>query len=172
MQCARGQSPLNGNVWSQPHRPMGRYRIAISWIFFHLAFSIEGYNAANLFPFLLNQEAGKFIIFSLVLQFIVCEKKKILWSCIPFVVQRVSHTCARTHNRQFYNCGLSALLGPVHSNAFWKVCVFVIIENSSINSGPHYCFDAFSTVPTKTFENDRASCTLIVMCKLNFMRML
>ena len=39
-------------------------------------------------------------------------------------------------------------LGPVHINAFSKECV-------SINSRPHYRFDAFSTVHTKTLENDR-----------------
>ena len=30
----------------------------------------------------------------------------------------------------------------------------VVIENASIDSRPHYYFDAFSTVHTKTFEND------------------
>ena len=40
----------------------------------------------------------------------------------------------------------------------------VVIENASIDSRPHYYFDAFSTVHTKTFENDilpRACVTLI-----------
>ena len=32
---------------------------------------------------------------------------------------------------------------------------FVVIENASIDSRPHYRFDAFSTVRTKTFENAR-----------------
>ena len=39
-------------------------------------------------------------------------------------------------------------LGPVHT-------YFVVIENASIDSRPHYRFGAFSTVHTKTFENDR-----------------
>ena len=47
---------------------------------------------------------------------------------------------------------LWGLLGPVHTNAFSKVCVFVVIENASIDSRPHYRFDAFSTVRTKTLE--------------------
>ena len=33
-------------------------------------------NAANLFPFLFNHEAGKLIIFSRILQFIVCRRGK------------------------------------------------------------------------------------------------
>ena len=43
---------------------------------------------------------------------------------------------------------------PVHTNAFSIVCVFVVIENASIDSRPHYRFDAFLTAQTKTFEND------------------
>ena len=85
---------------------------------------------------------------------------------MPFDVQSVRQSCARTHIRPFY---VQLYVGPVHTNAFWKVCVFIIIENESINSSPHYCFDAFSTVHTKSFENDRARCTL--WCKLNSMRM-
>ena len=38
---------------------------------------------------------------------------------------------------------------------FQKEEVFVVIENASIDSRPHYRFDALSTVQTKTFENDR-----------------
>ena len=45
--------------------------------------------------------------------------------------------------------------GPVHTNAFSKVCFAVVIENASIDSRLHYRFDVFSTVHTKTFENDR-----------------
>ena len=45
--------------------------------------------------------------------------------------------------------------GPVHTNAFSKVCVAVVIENASIDSRLHYRFDVFSTFHTKTFENDR-----------------
>ena len=60
--------------------------------------------------------------------------------------------------------------GPVRTNAFPKVCVFVVIEKASINSRPHYRFDALSTVHTKTFENDRiarcdVSWTLRACCK-------
>ena len=47
---------------------------------------------------------------------------------------------------------------PVHTNAFSIVCVFVVIENASIDSRPHYRFDAFLTAQTKTFENDRTKC--------------
>ena len=53
--------------------------------------------------------------------------------------------------------------GPVRTNAFPKVCVFVVIEKASINSRPHYRFDALSTVHTKTFENDR-----IARCEVRF----
>ena len=34
-------------------------------------------------------------------------------------------------------------LRPVHTNAFSKVCVFVVIANASIDSRPHNRFDAF-----------------------------
>ena len=44
---------------------------------------------------------------------------------------------------------------PVHTNALSNVYVFVVIENTSIDSRPHYRFYEFSTVLTKTFENDR-----------------
>ena len=44
---------------------------------------------------------------------------------------------------------------PVHTNGFSKVCVFVVIENASVDSCPHHYSDAFSTVHTKTFEKDR-----------------
>ena len=47
---------------------------------------------------------------------------------------------------------LWGFLGPVHTNALSKVCLFVVIENASIDSRPHYRFDAFSTVRTKTVE--------------------
>lgn len=85
-------------------------------------------NAANLFPFLFNHEAGKLIIFSRILQFIVCQReKKILWSWAPVLldVQSVGHSCARTHNRPFYSREPEPyyLYYPVHTNAFslsWK----------------------------------------------------
>ena len=35
-----------------------------------------------------------------------------------------------------------------HANAFSKERVFAVIENASIDSSPHYRFDAFSTVQT------------------------
>ena len=57
---------------------------------------------------------------------------------------------------RFALCSVARLvLGPVHADAFSKVCVFVVFENASIDSRPHYRFDAFSNVHTKTFENDR-----------------
>ena len=52
---------------------------------------------------------------------------------------------------------LWGLLGPVHTNAFSKVCFFFVIENASIDSRPHYRSVAFSTVHVKTSENDRIS---------------
>ena len=36
--------------------------------------------------------------------------------------------------------------------------VFVVIGNASIDSRPHFRFDAFSTVRAKTLENDRIAC--------------
>ena len=42
-----------------------------------------------------------------------------------------------------------------HTNWISKVCVFVFIQNASIDSRPHYRFGAFSTVRTETFENKR-----------------
>ena len=37
-------------------------------------------------------------------------------------------------------------IGPVHTNALSKTRVFVVMENASIDSRPHYRFDAFSNV--------------------------
>ena len=51
-------------------------------------------------------------------------------------------------------------------SGFSKACVFFVIENASIDSRPHYRFDAFSTVRTETCEKN---CTLWL--KLNTMRM-
>ena len=45
--------------------------------------------------------------------------------------------------------------GPVHTSAFSKVCIFLVIKNASINSRSHYRSDAFLTVHTKMLENDR-----------------
>ena len=42
--------------------------------------------------------------------------------------------------------------GPVHNYTFSKVCVFVVIDNESIDLRPHYRFDAFSTFPVKKFD--------------------
>ena len=42
-----------------------------------------------------------------------------------------------------------------HLGPCTKRCVFVVIENALIDSRPHCRFEAFSTVLTKTFENDR-----------------
>ena len=60
-----------------------------------------------------------------------------------------------------YNCICTSQFfvhfGPVHTNAFSKACVFVIIENASIDSRPHYRLDDFLTVHTKTLENDRVA---------------
>ena len=50
---------------------------------------------------------------------------------------------------------IAAVLGPLHNTAFSKVCVFVVMENASIASRPHYRFDAFSTIHIETLENDR-----------------
>ena len=47
------------------------------------------------------------------------------------------------------------VLGPVHADAFSKVCVFVVFENASIDSRPHYRFDAFSNVHTKSVRITR-----------------
>ena len=65
-------------------------------------------------------------------------------------VQSVGHSCARTHNKPFYSREPERYYPyyPVHTNAFSKVCVFVIMENASIISRPHYSFEAFSTVQT------------------------
>ena len=52
-------------------------------------------------------------------------------------------------SRSVFAKGLSS------TNAFSKVYTFVVIESTSIDSRPHYCFDAFSPVHTKTFEKDR-----------------
>lgn len=51
--------------------------------------------------------------------------------------------------------------GPVHTQkCVFKSMrrVFVVIENVSIDSRPHFRFDAFSTVRAKTLENDRVAC--------------
>ena len=38
---------------------------------------------------------------------------------------------------------LRRLLGPIHTTALSKVCVFVFIEKTSMNSHPHCRFAAF-----------------------------
>ena len=51
--------------------------------------------------------------------------------------------------------GQTTVLGPcVHTNAFSKVavCIFVVIEDTSMDSCPHYRFDVCSTVHAKTFK--------------------
>ena len=46
-----------------------------------------------------------------------------------------------------------------HTNTFSKVRVFRCHKkNASIDSRPHYRFDAFLTAHTKTFENDKITC--------------
>ena len=42
--------------------------------------------------------------------------------------------------------------GPVCTYLVSKVCVFVVIENASIDSHPYYRFDAFSTLHTKALS--------------------
>ena len=58
-------------------------------------------------------------------------------------------------NHKYENMHESEALG--HTNVLCsKVCIFAAIKNASINdSRPNSRFDAFSTVHTKTFENDR-----------------
>ena len=56
-------------------------------------------------------------------------------------------------DNETHSCGNA--LGSLHNSAFSKGCVFDVNENASIDSRPHYRFDAFSNVRTKTFENDR-----------------
>ena len=41
---------------------------------------------------------------------------------------------------------IAAVLGPLHDTAISKISVFVVMENASIASRPHYCFDVFSTI--------------------------
>ena len=71
--------------------------------------------------------------------------------------------CSR-QARRLSNCRciLTRAKGPVHTNAFSKERVFVVIKNASMDSWPHYRFDAFSTVHTKTFENNT-----IARCDVN-----
>ena len=57
-----------------------------------------------------------------------------------------------TRNR--FTALLSGFWPRRHTNAFSKVCIFVVIENESIESRPHYRSHAFSSVHNKTFEND------------------
>ena len=71
--------------------------------------------------------------------------------------------CSR-QARRLSNCWciLTRAKGPVHTNAFSKERVFVVIKNASMDSWPHYRFDTFSTVHTKTFENNT-----IARCDVN-----
>ena len=98
-------------------------------------------NAANLFPFLFNHEAGKLIIFSRILQFIVCRrgKKSYLQSwaraLLPlfntrstlmrfqkyaFSLSWKTHRSFRVHTTVLKRFRLSKLI--------WCVCVFVLIR--------------------------------------------
>ena len=51
--------------------------------------------------------------------------------------------------------------------AFSKVYILVVIESTSIDSRPHYCFDAFSAVHTKTFDAERAMILLALIKMIN-----
>ena len=97
-------------------------------------------NAANLFPFLFNHEAGKLIIFSRILQFIVCRRgKKILFTVVSqsvitlitrstlmrfqkyaFSLSWKTHRSFRVHTTVLKRFRLSKLI--------WCVCVFVLIR--------------------------------------------
>lgn len=46
-------------------------------------------------------------------------------------------------------------LGPALTMRFQKYAFFVVIENASINSQPHYRFDESSKGYTRTFERNR-----------------
>ena len=77
-------------------------------------------------------------------------------TCVTFQALAKSGTCWKERNTELRchdgNGKKAKGLGPVCTNAFSKVCVFVIIENASIDSHPHYSFDAFSTVHTKALS--------------------
>ena len=62
-------------------------------------------------------------------------------------------SCRKVVNNNRMNARTFKLAAVVHTNAFSKVCDFVVIENASIYSRLHYRFDAFSNV--HTYENDR-----------------
>jgi len=62
-------------------------------------------------------------------------------------------TCRRVMNNNRMNARTFKLPGVVYTNAFSKVCDFVVIANASIYSRPHHRFDAFSNV--HLYENDR-----------------
>ena len=51
--------------------------------------------------------------------------------------------------------------------AFSEVYILVVIESTSIDSRPHYCFDAFSAVHTKTFDAERAMILLALIKMIN-----
>ena len=57
--------------------------------------------------------------------------------------------------REEYLISLFFYRPQAFTNTFSKVCIFFVIKNATIDLCPHYCFAAFSTVPTETFENDR-----------------
>ena len=62
-------------------------------------------------------------------------------TCVTFQALGKSGTCWKGRNRELRchdgNGKKVKGLGPVCTNAFSKVCVFVIIENASIDSHPH-----------------------------------
>ena len=62
-------------------------------------------------------------------------------TCVTFQALAKSGTCWKERNRELRchdgNGKKAKGLGPVCTNAFSKVCVFVIIENASIDSHPH-----------------------------------
>jgi len=66
-------------------------------------------------------------------------------------------------SQQLLNVISSVEIVTLREFAELRPCSLDVIENSSIVSRPHYSFDAFSTVHTKTLEKDRfARCDVLV----------
>ena len=91
------------------------------------------------FMFLSTHIGLRTVIYFLV--FITDIPGNVCVTCVTFQALAKSGTCWKKRNRQLRchdgNGKKAKGLGPVCTNAFSKVCVFVIIENASIDSHPH-----------------------------------
>ena len=76
-----------------------------------------------------------------------------LFVCLFFCFLNLLSVLTSRHVRHIRDFTIRRGLGLVRTNAFSKVCVFVVIEKASIDSCPHYRFFLFvSSITTQQFQ--------------------